>query len=70
MTNHSTMSKPAARRAIAGLTLIELMVALAIGMFLMIGAITVFMQSRTTFRVNESVARLQENARFVLDTLE
>jgi type IV pilus assembly protein PilW len=70
MTNDSTMSKLAARRAIGGLTLIELMVALAIGMFLMIGAITVFMQGRTTFRVTESVSRLQENARFVLDTLE
>jgi type IV pilus assembly protein PilW len=53
-----------------GLTLIELMVALAIGAFLMIGAITVFMQSRTTFRVTESMSRLQENARFALDALE
>lgn len=57
------------RRA-AGMTLIELMVALVIGSFLMIGAVTVFTQSRTTFRVNESVARLQENARFVLDAME
>jgi type IV pilus assembly protein PilW len=54
----------------AGVTLIELMVALAIGSFLMIGAVTVFMQSRTTFRITESVARMQENARFVLDTME
>jgi type IV pilus assembly protein PilW len=53
-----------------GMTLIELMVALAIGAFLMIGAITVFMQSRTTFRVTESLARLQENARFALDSIE
>jgi type IV pilus assembly protein PilW len=53
-----------------GMTLIELMVALAIGAFLMIGAITVFMQSRTTFRVTESLARLQENGRFALDVLE
>ena len=52
------------------MTLIELMVALAIGAFLMIGAITVFMQSRTTFRITESVSRLQENARFALDVLE
>jgi type IV pilus assembly protein PilW len=54
----------------SGMTLIELMVALAIGMFLMIGAMTVFMQSRTTFRVNESVSRMQETARFALDALE
>ena len=53
-----------------GMTLIELMVGLAIGAFLMIGAIATFMQSRTTFRVAESVARLQENARFALDVLE
>jgi len=57
------------RRAL-GVTLIELMVALSIGSFLMIGAVTVFMQSRTAFRVTESVARLQENARFILDVLE
>src|SRR5687768_9136244 len=53
-----------------GMTLIELMTALAIGAFLMLGAMTVFMQSRTTFRVNESIARMQENARFAIDALE
>jgi type IV pilus assembly protein PilW len=61
---------PFSRQRIAGMTLIELMVALAIGAFLMIGAVTVFMQGRTTFRVNESVSRMQENARFALDALE
>ena len=50
--------------------MIELMVALAIGAFLMIGALTVFTQSRTTFRVNESISRLQENTRFVIDAIE
>ena len=54
----------------AGVTLIELMVALAIGSFLMIGALTVYMHSRSSFRVNESISRLQENARFVLDVVE
>lgn len=58
------------RRRFAGVTLIELMVALGIGSFLMIGAITVFMQSRTTFRVSESVSRLQENGRFALGAIE
>jgi len=53
-----------------GMTLIELMVALAIGAFLMLGAITVFMQSRTTFRITESISRMQENARFALEALE
>jgi type IV pilus assembly protein PilW len=58
------------RRHARGVTLIELMVAVALGAFLMIGAMNVFMQSRTTFRINQSVARLQENARFVLATIE
>lgn len=52
------------------MTLIELMVALAIGSFLLIGAVTVYIESRATFRITEAVARLQENARFVLDRLE
>jgi type IV pilus assembly protein PilW len=62
--------QPMTPRAQAGMTLIELMVALAIGSFLMIGAMTVFMQSRTTFRVTQSVSRLQETARFAVDALE
>jgi type IV pilus assembly protein PilW len=57
-------------RYMSGLTLIELMVALAIGAFLMIGAVTVFMQSRTTFRLNDTLSRLQENGRFALEVLE
>jgi len=61
---------PTARRLARGLTLIELMVAVAVGAFLMIGAMTVFMQSQTTFRLNQSVARLQENARFALAAIE
>lgn len=53
-----------------GLTLIELMLAMMIGVFLLIGTLTVFTQSRANFRVADSVARLQENARFALDTIE
>jgi type IV pilus assembly protein PilW len=67
---HALPKNPIARNRSAGMTLIELMVALAIGAFMMIGAVTVFMQSRTTFRVTESISRLQENARFVLEALE
>ncbi len=54
----------------SGLTLIELTVSLAIGAFLLLGAMTVFVQGRTTFRVSESTARLHENAQFALDRLE
>jgi type IV pilus assembly protein PilW len=46
------------------------MVAVAIGGFLMIGAMTVFMQSRTTYRSTEGLSRLEENARFALAAIE
>ncbi len=54
----------------SGLTLIELMVALAIGSFLMIGAIQIYNQSRQAFVINESIARVQETAQFAMDTIE
>lgn len=47
-----------------GLTLIELMVALAVSAILIIGVITVFVNSKRTYLVNEQVAALQENMRF------
>jgi type IV pilus assembly protein PilW len=53
-----------------GMTLVELMVAMAIGLFLIGGALTMLAQSRSTYRASDSLARLQENARFALDTLE
>ena len=53
-----------------GLTLVELMVALAIGSFLILGAVQIFSQSRQAFVVNESIARVQETAQFAMDTIE
>jgi type IV pilus assembly protein PilW len=53
-----------------GMTLVELMVALAIGSFLVIGAVQIYNQSRQAFVINESIARVQETAQFTMDTLE
>jgi len=54
----------------AGVTLVELMVALSIGSFLMIGAVQLYSQSRHAFVINESIARVQETAQFAMDTIE
>ena len=54
----------------SGITLIELMVALAIGSFLVVGAVTIYNQSRQAYAVNESIARVQEIAQFAMDTIE
>jgi type IV pilus assembly protein PilW len=53
-----------------GLSLIELLVALTIGSFLIIGAITMQSNTRKTFTVNEQQARLQETARYVISVIE
>ncbi len=53
-----------------GLSLVELMVALAIGSFLMVGAVQIYNQSRQAFVINESIARVQETAQFAMDTIE
>jgi type IV pilus assembly protein PilW len=58
------------QRRQSGLTLVELMVALAITSFLVVGAIQVYNQSRQAFVVNESIARVQETAQFAVDTIE
>lgn len=54
----------------SGMTLVELLVALAIGSFLMVGAVQVYNQSRQAFVINESIARVQETAQFAMDTVE
>jgi len=53
-----------------GFSLVELMVALAIGIFLLAGALTVFQQTRTQYRAIEAVSRLQESARYAMSVLE
>ncbi len=63
-------SKAPMKRRQSGLTLVELMVALAIGSFLIIGAVQIYNQSRQAFVVNESIARVQETAQFAMDTIE
>ncbi|WP_262966491.1 PilW family protein [Methylobacter psychrophilus] len=52
-----------------GMTLIELMIALLIGAFLLGGVIQIFIGSQQTYRMLENLSRLQENGRFALDFL-
>jgi type IV pilus assembly protein PilW len=52
-----------------GLTLIELMIALVLGLLLVAGTIQVFVGNKQTARVTEAHSRIQENARFALEIL-
>jgi type IV pilus assembly protein PilW len=58
------------KRLARGLSLIELMIALVIGSVLIVGAVYVYSQSRTTSMVNDTIARLQENGRYALSVIE
>ncbi len=57
------------RRSQQGLTLVEMMVAMTIGLVLLGGVITVLTSSQQTYRVNEALARMQENARYAFQFL-
>ena len=52
-----------------GLTLVELMVSLTIGVLLLGGLISILTSSQQTYRVNEALARIQENARYAFQIL-
>jgi type IV pilus assembly protein PilW len=64
---NSFHSRTPIRRAQRGVTLIELMVSLMLGLLLTAGIIRVFTGNRVTYAFNESLSRIQENARFSLD---
>jgi type IV pilus assembly protein PilW len=51
----------------AGLSLVELMVALALSATLILGIFTVYMDSSQTARVSTSLARIQESGRIATD---
>jgi type IV pilus assembly protein PilW len=58
------------RHANRGLSLIEIMVALAIAAILLFGLSQIFVGSKNVYRLQEGMSRVQENARFVLQYLE
>jgi type IV pilus assembly protein PilW len=61
----STKTKAPARLA-RGFTLVELMVAMAIGLILTVVVAQIFLGSKATFNSTDNLSRLQENARYAL----
>ncbi len=58
-----TSSRNTFRRSVSGFTLVELMIALVLGLLVSRGVIGVFLSNQQTYRANENLARIQENAR-------
>ena len=52
-----------------GVTLVELMISLVIGLLILAGVTSVFFASRTTYTYNETLSRIQENGRLALESL-
>lgn len=55
------------RRRVRGLTIIELMVSVAISLAVLSALVYVFVGSRSAYRTNEALARVQETGRFALE---
>jgi type IV pilus assembly protein PilW len=53
----------------SGMTLVEIMVAMLVGIFLTGGVLQVFASSKQTYRVHEATSRMQENGRMALEVL-
>lgn len=60
-----SLASPSAR-AVRGFSIVELMVAITLGLIVLAGLSTVFMNSKINYVSQESAARLQENARVAL----
>jgi type IV pilus assembly protein PilW len=52
-----------------GMTLVEIMIALLIGLVLLGGIIQIFINTRQTYQVESALSRLQENGRFAMEFL-
>ena len=57
------------RRRQRGVTLVELLIAMVLGLVLVGGTIQVFTGNRATYAFTDGLSRIQENARFALDQI-
>jgi type IV pilus assembly protein PilW len=53
-----------------GLSLVEVMVSVVIGLFLVVGATSVYVSSSSTSNSDDAIARLQETARYAMSMIE
>jgi len=51
----------------AGISLVEILIALVISLFLLSGIVQVYLANKTTYRFTEALARVQENGRFATE---
>jgi len=59
----------ASRHSQAGLTLVEIMIAVTISLVLLAGVIQIFQSAKQSYKIQQALARVQENARLVNDVM-
>ncbi len=64
-----TMRNGSPGRRQKGLSLVEIMIAMLLGLFLTGGILQIFASSRLTYRVHEATSRMQETGRMALEVL-
>lgn len=64
------MRAPSSPRRQAGLTLVELMVALAVGLLVVLAAGVLLQQARESYEDIDDASRVNETGRLVLDHLQ
>ena len=67
--NEFSVMKNTSKNHQIGLTLIEIMIALLIGAFLLGGLLQIFLGNKQSYRLSDGQSRLQENARYALELL-
>ncbi|MBF0631047.1 MAG: PilW family protein [Magnetococcales bacterium] len=69
MSHRSSQTTSPSRFPVPGFSLVELMVALTVGLILLTGLVKIFSSTRQTYQLNSNLARLQENARFAVELM-
>jgi type IV pilus assembly protein PilW len=64
------LSRRPVRAAARGMTLVELMVGMAVGLFVVLVAVAIFVSTRTLHSVGSASTRMSENARLAMDVLQ
>jgi type IV pilus assembly protein PilW len=66
---HAAHGRAAARSAVRGLTLVELMIAMMLGLLVVGSASAIFISNRATYRATEGLGRVQENGRMAFELM-
>jgi type IV pilus assembly protein PilW len=65
----SPVGAPSGKAKQRGLSLVELMISMTIGLFLIAAIASLFVGSKQAYRTGDNLSRLQENGRFAIDLL-